>query len=67
MGQLVGQPTNPLTNKILADYYDLPSKEQATATPITLPGQVLVGSTVKNLTTLPKQNKTDPLVGLRNN
>lgn len=62
MGHLVGQPTNPLTSKMLVDYYNLPSKEQEDAIPISVPGQILVGSTVNHLTTLPKSNRRDPLV-----
>ena len=63
MGHLVGQPTNPLTSKMLADYYNLPSKEQDDNISIPVPGQILVGSTINHLTTLPKPNRKDPLVG----
>ena len=66
MSQLVSQPGNPLTHKMLAHYYDLPVQQQDTRLPITpasaKPGQVLVGSTVDHLTTLPKSNRIDPLV-----
>ena len=62
MGQLVGQPANPLTHKMLSDYYSLPSKDQAISAKEVLPGQILVGSTVDHLTTLPKSNRKDPLV-----
>jgi hypothetical protein len=61
MGHLVGQPANPLTGKMLADYYDLPLKDQVVHKPAA-PGQILVGSKISHLTTLPKPNKRDPLV-----
>lgn len=64
MSQLVGQPSNPLTNKMLADYYELPLKERIDSTPVAIPGQILIGSTVNHLATLPKSNRRDPLVGL---
>lgn len=62
MSQLVGQPANPLTHKILADYYNLPHKESPPAVKEATPGQILVGSTVGHLTTLPMPNRRDPLV-----
>ena len=65
MSQLVGQPTNSLTHRILADYYMLPAKEgtdnlSSTAKEDT--GQILIGTTVDHLATLPRPNRIDPLV-----
>ena len=62
MSQLVAQPANPLTHKILANYYDLPSKERAPIVKESIPRQLLVGSTVDHLTTLPKSHRRDPQV-----
>lgn len=62
MSQLVAQPGNPLTHKMLAHYYQLPSQDPTLATPSSKPGQVLVGTTVDHLTTLPKSNRINPLV-----
>lgn len=62
MSQLVSQPANPLTHRMLTDYYDLPTKDFTTLTDKPLSGQLLVGTTVDQLTTLPRSNRRDPLV-----
>lgn len=61
MSQLVSQPANPLTHRMLANYYDLPTHGPTSLLKST-PGQVLVGTTIDQLTTLPKSNRRDPLV-----
>lgn len=65
MSQLVGQPAHPVTHKMLTSYYALPSKASTPTISLsdkTDPGQLLVGTTVDHLTTLPKSNRRDPLV-----
>ena len=62
MSQLVGQPTNPLTHRILADYYMLSTKADLSSAAKDDTGQILIGTTVDHHATMPKPNRIDPLV-----
>lgn len=62
MSKLVAQPTHPLTHTMLSNFYGLPKKRDKTVRRKSSPGELLVGSTVEHLTTLPKLNRRNPLV-----
>ena len=74
ISHLVSQPTHPLTQQILATHYGLPLSSAAVTggggrkeSTRLAQGQIVTGPTTTHLTTLPKANRRDALVGIDNN